>query len=53
MCLDSPSDPEKQWVHDPIVLGNDQPCFKGHGGFQVQASLAVRKAAVYARPSFQ
>ena len=23
--------PLKKWVHDPIILGNDQPFLKGHG----------------------
>ena len=27
--LESPSDPEKKCVHDPLILGNDQPFFKG------------------------
>ena len=21
----------KKWVHDPLILGNDQPFLKGHG----------------------
>ena len=29
--LESPSDPNQKWVNDPIVLGSDQPFFKGHG----------------------
>ena len=26
--LESPSDPNKQWVIDPIIWGNDQPCLQ-------------------------
>ena len=31
LYLDSPSDPNQKWVHDPMILGNDPPFPKGHG----------------------
>ena len=30
-CTWSLHDPKYKWVHDPFILGNDQPFLKGHG----------------------
>ena len=40
--LESPSDPYKRWVHDPIILSNE-PFFKLPSRLQVVGELLGRK----------
>ena len=40
MYLESPSDPKKQWVNDPVILG-DQPFFKGQKETPGTSKIAI------------